>query len=222
MLLRFPSATSLISVASRKGSPKPPSDLKNDLAPVSLSRSQTLVKSLTPEGTGPRWHERTPRQDVSEQEFLRLHPLSPAVLRVHKRYTATVVAWRPTRVIADDTRIYGRRNRSMIHPPPLQRANDELGQWSRNWRIEVNPTNQQPYNSSMVLRTPTISKYEGRIEAILRHRGITSQCAPSRGGDYPPPPPYLIRMPRNVLTNPLTLLQRQLKALMTSTTRGLT
>ncbi|GBP97033.1 Probable RNA-directed DNA polymerase from transposon BS [Eumeta japonica] len=30
------------------------------------------------------------------------------------------------------------------------------------------------------LELPTISKYEGRIEAILRHRGITSQCAPSR------------------------------------------
>ncbi|GBP16673.1 hypothetical protein EVAR_13300_1 [Eumeta japonica] len=32
------------------------------------------------------------------------------------------------------------------------------------------------------LELPTISKYEGRIEAILRHRGITSQCAPTRGG----------------------------------------
>ncbi|GBP65920.1 Histone deacetylase 8 [Eumeta japonica] len=32
------------------------------------------------------------------------------------------------------------------------------------------------------LRTPHyIQIYEGRIEAILRHRGITSQCAPSRG-----------------------------------------
>ncbi|GBP91232.1 Probable RNA-directed DNA polymerase from transposon BS [Eumeta japonica] len=46
----------------------------------------------------------------------------------------------------------------------------------------------------------------GRIEAILRHRGITPQCAPSRGGaavDYQPPPPtYFIRRPRNVLIDP--------------------
>ncbi|GBP44568.1 hypothetical protein EVAR_75024_1 [Eumeta japonica] len=42
--------------------------------------------------------------------------------------------------------------------------------------------------------------YEG---TILRHRGITSQCAPSRMVDYQPlHPTHLIRRPRNVLTDP--------------------
>ncbi|GBP47006.1 hypothetical protein EVAR_32525_1 [Eumeta japonica] len=46
--------------------------------------------------------------------------------------------------------------------------------------------------------------YEGRIKAILRHRGITSQCAILRAAvDYQPPhPTHLIRRPRNVLTDP--------------------
>ncbi|GBP41807.1 Probable RNA-directed DNA polymerase from transposon BS [Eumeta japonica] len=54
------------------------------------------------------------RQDVlSEQEFLKAPPLSSAVLRVHKRCTATVVVWRPTRVIRGRYRaLYGSRNRS--------------------------------------------------------------------------------------------------------------
>ncbi|GBP30801.1 Probable RNA-directed DNA polymerase from transposon BS [Eumeta japonica] len=55
-------------------------------------------------------------------------------------------------LFADDTALfYGNRNRSTRFTLlPLQRAIDELGQWFRKWRIEVNPTNQQPYNSSMV------------------------------------------------------------------------
>ncbi|GBP47005.1 Probable RNA-directed DNA polymerase from transposon BS [Eumeta japonica] len=42
---------------------------------------------------------------------------------------------------ADDTALfYGSRNRSTRFTLfPLQRAIDELGQWSRKWRIEVNP-----------------------------------------------------------------------------------
>ncbi|GBP05610.1 Probable RNA-directed DNA polymerase from transposon BS [Eumeta japonica] len=54
-------------------------------------------------------------------------------------------------LFADDTALfYGNRNRSTDSPSSPQRAIDELGQWFRKWRIEVNPTNQQPYNSSMV------------------------------------------------------------------------
>ncbi|GBP28203.1 hypothetical protein EVAR_76298_1 [Eumeta japonica] len=45
------------------------------------------------------------RQDI-RQEFLKAPPL--LVPRVHKRYTATVVVWRPTRVFAD-TALYGNR-----------------------------------------------------------------------------------------------------------------
>ncbi|GBP63348.1 Probable RNA-directed DNA polymerase from transposon X-element [Eumeta japonica] len=53
------------------------------------------------------------RQDVlSEQEFLKAPP-SPLLYCVHKRCTATVVVWRPTRVIRGRYRaLYGSRNRS--------------------------------------------------------------------------------------------------------------
>ncbi|GBP68233.1 Probable RNA-directed DNA polymerase from transposon BS [Eumeta japonica] len=51
------------------------------------------------------------RQDVlSEQEFLKAPP--SLLLRVHKRYTATVVVWRPTRVIRGRYRVFTGRNRS--------------------------------------------------------------------------------------------------------------
>ncbi|GBP71055.1 Probable RNA-directed DNA polymerase from transposon BS [Eumeta japonica] len=46
MLSRFPRTTSLISVASRKRFSKTSLEPKDDLAPVSLSEVQTLVKSL--------------------------------------------------------------------------------------------------------------------------------------------------------------------------------
>ncbi|GBP39854.1 hypothetical protein EVAR_29084_1 [Eumeta japonica] len=42
----------------------------------------------------------------------------------------------------------------------------------------------------------------GRIEAILRHRGITSQCAPSRGGRLSTAASPTFRRPRNVLIDP--------------------
>ncbi|GBP48157.1 Probable RNA-directed DNA polymerase from transposon BS [Eumeta japonica] len=93
------------------------------------------------------------RQDVlSEQEFLKAPP-SPLL---YSAYTNDVP--RPSSsgvqlaLFADDTALfYGNRNRSTRFTLlPLQRAIDELGQWFRKWRIEVNPTNQQPYNSSMV------------------------------------------------------------------------
>ncbi|GBP15404.1 Probable RNA-directed DNA polymerase from transposon BS [Eumeta japonica] len=194
----------------------------------------------------------------------RLHPLSSAVLRVHKRCTATVVVWRPTRVIRGRYRaLYGNRNRSTDSPPPLQRAIDELGQWFRKWRIEVNPDKSaaiqfkyarlgavlgrksklsrrnkrtiykmcirtvMTYASPVFahaapkalhrlqgLRTPHYFQiYEGRIEAILRHRGITSQCALRAAVDYQPPHPTLIRRPRNVLTDPPDALTAAVESL---------
>ncbi|GBP63700.1 hypothetical protein EVAR_87677_1 [Eumeta japonica] len=94
-------------------------------------------------------------------------------------------------------------------PSSLQRAIDELGQWFRKWRIEVNPD-----------RSAAIQFKYGRIEAILRHRGITSQCALRAAVDYQPPhPTHLSVGHETYLPIHLTLLQRQLKALMTSTTR---
>ncbi|GBP42978.1 hypothetical protein EVAR_96476_1 [Eumeta japonica] len=51
-------------------------------------------------------------------------------------------------LFADDT-AHGNRNRAPDSPSSPPGAIDELGQWFRKWRIEVKPTNQQPYNSSM-------------------------------------------------------------------------
>ncbi|GBP41417.1 hypothetical protein EVAR_36173_1 [Eumeta japonica] len=59
----------------------------------------------------------------------------------------------------------------------------------------------------------------GRIEAILRHRGITSQCLRAAVDYQPPHPTHLSVGHETYLPIHLTLLQRQLKALMTSTTR---
>ncbi|GBP97202.1 Probable RNA-directed DNA polymerase from transposon BS [Eumeta japonica] len=189
---RFLRTTSLISVASRKRFSKTSLEPKDDLAPVSLSEVQTLVKSLnTRKAPGldahscPQqvlrlveyvsegfeterstvavffdvakafdrvWHaanrhftfrhERTHstrrliRAGVPQGSTLSLS----AVLRVHKRYTATVVVWRPTRVIRGRYRAFTEIGiGAPDSPSSLQRAIDELGQWFRKWRIEVNP-----------------------------------------------------------------------------------
>ncbi|GBP46771.1 hypothetical protein EVAR_10738_1 [Eumeta japonica] len=81
------------------------------------------------------------RQDVlSEQEFLK----APPSLLCCTPYTNDVP--RPSSsgvqlaLFADDTALfYGNRNRSTDSPSSPQRAIDELGQWFRKWRIEVNP-----------------------------------------------------------------------------------
>ncbi|GBP35324.1 hypothetical protein EVAR_20697_1 [Eumeta japonica] len=115
------------------------------------------------------------RQDVlSEQEFLKA---PPSAVPAYTNDTATVVVWRPTR-----------------------RAIDELGQWFR--KEDSNPDKSAAIQFKTVmtyaspvfahaapkalhrlqgLRTPHYFQiYEGRIEAILRHRGITSQCVYAR------------------------------------------
>ncbi|GBP80843.1 hypothetical protein EVAR_99938_1 [Eumeta japonica] len=52
-----------------------------------------------------------------------------AVLRVHKRYTATVVVWRPTALFADDTALFTEVGIGAPDlPSSLQKAIDELGQ----------------------------------------------------------------------------------------------
>ncbi|GBP45163.1 Probable RNA-directed DNA polymerase from transposon X-element [Eumeta japonica] len=83
------------------------------------------------------------RQDIlSEQEYLKA---PPSLLCWYSAYTNDVP--RPSSsgvqlaLFADDTALfYGSRNRSTRFTLlPLQRAIDELGQWFRKWRIEVNP-----------------------------------------------------------------------------------
>ncbi|GBP94157.1 Probable RNA-directed DNA polymerase from transposon BS [Eumeta japonica] len=170
-----------------RGSPKTSLEPKDDLAPVSLSEVQTLVKSLNTrrhrasmqvlrlveyvsEGFETErstvavffdvakafdrvWHaanrhftfrhERT----HSTRRLIRAgvpqgSTLSPLL---YSAYTNDVP--RPSSsgvqlaLFADDTALfYGNRNRSTRFTLlPLQRAIDELGQWFRKWRIEVNP-----------------------------------------------------------------------------------
>ncbi|GBP21274.1 Probable RNA-directed DNA polymerase from transposon BS [Eumeta japonica] len=93
------------------------------------------------------------RQDVlSEQEFLKA---PPSLLCCTPR---TQTMYRDRRRLASNSRYSRTIPRSFTEigigapdsPSSPQRAIDELGQWFRKWRIEVNPTNQQPYNSSMV------------------------------------------------------------------------
>ncbi|GBP73546.1 RNA-directed DNA polymerase from mobile element jockey [Eumeta japonica] len=83
------------------------------------------------------------RQDVlSEQEFLKAQPSFPC------RTPRTQTIYRDRRCLASNSRyswtiprsfiiIRNRSTRFILLP--LQRAIDELGQWFRKWRIEVNP-----------------------------------------------------------------------------------
>ncbi|GBP43817.1 Probable RNA-directed DNA polymerase from transposon BS [Eumeta japonica] len=148
-------------------------------------------------------------------------------------------------LFADDTALfYGSRNRNTRFTLlPLQRAIDKLGQWFRKSRIEVNPDKSAAiqFKTVMTYASPVFAHaapkalhklqglrtlhyfqiYEGRIEAILRYRGITSQCAffARRLTINRRIPPTLSVGHGTYLPIHLTLLQQQLKDLMTSTTR---
>ncbi|GBP83914.1 Probable RNA-directed DNA polymerase from transposon BS [Eumeta japonica] len=96
-------------------------------------------------------------------------------------------------------------------PSSLQRAIDELGQWFRKWRIEVNPTNQQPYNSSMGLRTPTISKHMKDASKRFFDIAGSHPNALARRLTINRRIPTLSVGHETYLPTHLTLLQRQLK-----------
>ncbi|GBP48505.1 Probable RNA-directed DNA polymerase from transposon BS [Eumeta japonica] len=139
---------------------------KDDLAPVSLSEVQTLVKLLNTrkapslDGIGNKAikcfsipllsllvaiYKRVPKNCSSRLEGGRRagvpqgSTLSSAVLRVHKRYTASSSSGVQLALFADDTALFYGKNRSTRFTSSPQRAIDELGQWFRKWRIEVNP-----------------------------------------------------------------------------------
>ncbi|GBP37977.1 Probable RNA-directed DNA polymerase from transposon BS [Eumeta japonica] len=98
------------------------------------------------------------RQDVlSEQEFLKAPPsllcCTPHTNDVPRPSSSGV----QLALFADDTALFTEIGiGAPDSPSSLQRAIDELGQWFRKWRIEVNPTNQQPYNSSMSGHRPKL------------------------------------------------------------------
>ncbi|GBP97266.1 Probable RNA-directed DNA polymerase from transposon X-element [Eumeta japonica] len=112
------------------------------------------------------------RQDVlSEQEFLKA---PPSLLCCTPR---TQTMYRDRRRLASNSRYSRTIPRSFTEigigapdsPSSPQRAIDELGQWFRKWRIEVNPTNQQPYNSSMDGDDIRVSRLRSRRSKAL-HR----------------------------------------------------
>ncbi|GBP58167.1 Probable RNA-directed DNA polymerase from transposon BS [Eumeta japonica] len=73
-------------------------------------------------------------------------------------------------LFADDTALFTEIGIGAPDSPSSpQRAIDELGQWFRKWRIEVNPTNQQPYNSSMDGDDIRVSRLRSRRSKAL-HR----------------------------------------------------
>ncbi|GBP22707.1 hypothetical protein EVAR_13988_1 [Eumeta japonica] len=176
------------------------------------------------------------RQDVlSEQEFLKAPPFLPC-----SAYTNDIP--RPSSfsvqlaLFADDTALFTEVGiGAPDSPSSLQRAIDELGQWFRKWRIEVNPTNQQPYNSSMDgddirvsvfahaarkhyidyrdLELPTISKYmKDASKRFFDIAGSHPNALLRAAVDYQPPHPTLSVGHGTYLPIHLTLLQRQLKA----------
>ncbi|GBP76199.1 hypothetical protein EVAR_74681_1 [Eumeta japonica] len=162
------------------------------------------------------------RQDVlSEQEFLKAPPLSSAV----PAYTNDVP--RPSSsgvqlaLFADDTAPFTEIGiGAPDSPSSLQRAIDELGQWFRKWRIEVNPDKSAAIQQVWDLELPTISKYMKDASKRFFDIAGSHPNALRAAVDYQPPhPTHLSVGHETYLPIHLTLLQRQLKALMTSTTR---
>ncbi|GBP25676.1 hypothetical protein EVAR_12153_1 [Eumeta japonica] len=284
---------------------------KDDLAPVSLSEVQTLVKSLNTRRHRPRCHScpqqvlrlveyvsegfETERSTVAvffdvakafdrvwhaEQEFLKAPPslcCTPRTQTIYRdrhrlasnsRYSRTIPLFTEIGIGAPDS------------PPPLQRAIDELGQWFRKWRIEVNPDKsaaiQFKYGvtldknlhfrdhiervrntalfykarlGTMLGRKSKLSRRNKRTIYKMCIRTVMTYASPSSlapksttdyrthrsdsstsrdhipmrslraAVDYQPPHPTLSVGHETYLPIHLTLLQRQLKALMTSTTR---
>ncbi|GBP39834.1 hypothetical protein EVAR_29064_1 [Eumeta japonica] len=139
--------------------------------------------------------------------------LSSAVLRVHKRCTATVVVWRPTRVIRGRYRAFTEVGIGAPDSPSLQRAIDELGQWFRKWRIEVNPDKSAAIQFKD-LELPTISKYMKDASKRFFDIAGSHPNAFRAAVDYQPPhPTHLIRRPRNVLTDPPDALTAAVESL---------
>ncbi|GBP06727.1 Probable RNA-directed DNA polymerase from transposon BS [Eumeta japonica] len=79
-------------------------------------------------------------------------------------------------LFADDTALfYGSRNRSTRFTLlPLQRAIDELGQWFRKWRIEVNPDK----SAAIQLKYARLGAVLGRKSKLSRRnkRTIYKMC----------------------------------------------
>ncbi|GBP70608.1 Probable RNA-directed DNA polymerase from transposon BS [Eumeta japonica] len=167
-------------------------------------------------------------------------------------------------LFADDTALfYGSRNRSTRFTLfPLQRAIDELGQWFRKWRIEVNPDKSAAiqfkygvtldknlhFRDHIERVRNTALFYKARLGAVLGRksklsrrnkrtiykmciRTVMTYASPVFAHAAPKAlhrlqglinrriPPTLFVGHGTYLPIHLTLLQRQLKALMTSTTR---
>ncbi|GBP00538.1 Probable RNA-directed DNA polymerase from transposon BS [Eumeta japonica] len=157
------------------------------------------------------------RQDVYQsRSSSRLHP--PPLL--YSAYTNDIS--RPSSfgvqlaLFADDTALfYGSRNRSTRFTLlPLQRAIDELGQWFRKWRIEVNPISSHTIQVR-VLELPTITKYmKDTSKRFFDIAGSHSNALLRAAVDcQPPPPTHLIRRLRNVLTDPPNALTAAVESL---------
>ncbi|GBP58953.1 Probable RNA-directed DNA polymerase from transposon BS [Eumeta japonica] len=115
-------------------------------------------------------------------------------------------------LLADDTALYLRSNSIGNILPRLQRAIDELTQWLRLWRIEVNPDKRAAdtpwYVENSVLHRDlelsTISKFmkdatEHFFDIASTHPNPLLVSAVSY---EPPPTHHFCRRPRNVLIDP--------------------
>ncbi|GBP93524.1 Probable RNA-directed DNA polymerase from transposon X-element [Eumeta japonica] len=166
---------------------KPPSNLKTIWLPVSLSEVQTLVKSLNRKApsldASPPisrvWEgfetERStvavffdvPKPKAFDRKFLKAPP------SLHCCTPRTLTIYRDRRRLASNSRYSRTIPRSFTEvgigtpdsPPPLQRAIDELGQWLRKWRIEVNP------DKSAAIQFKTVMTY---VSPVFAHAARAS------------------------------------------------
>ncbi|GBP20961.1 hypothetical protein EVAR_9532_1 [Eumeta japonica] len=181
-----------------------------------------------------RRHERThSTRRLIRQEFLKA---PPSLLCCTPR---TQTMYRDRRRLASNSRYSRTIPRSFTEigigapdsPSSPQRAIDELGQWFRKWRIEVNPDKSAAIQFKTVMtyaspssltplqkhyidyRTPTISKYmKDASKRFFDIAGSHPNALLRAAVDYQPPHPT-IRRPRNVLTDPPDALTATVESL---------
>ncbi|GBP55068.1 Probable RNA-directed DNA polymerase from transposon BS [Eumeta japonica] len=113
---------------------------------------------------------------------------------------------------ADDTALYLRSNCIGNILPRLQRAIDELTQWLRLWRIDVNP-DKKAADAPWYVKNSVFHRHI-ELQTISKFMKDASECffdiANSHPNSFlvsavsyePPPPHHFCRRPRNILIDP--------------------
>ncbi|GBP11386.1 Probable RNA-directed DNA polymerase from transposon BS [Eumeta japonica] len=190
---------------------RPPCQLQTDYPPERHERTHStrrLIRAGVPQGS----------------------TLSPAVLAYTNDIPRPSSSGVQLALFADDTALFTEVGIGAPDSSSLQRAIDELGQWFRKWRIEVNPDKSAAIQFKTVMtyaspvfahaarkhyidyRTSHISKYMKDASKRFFDIAGSHPNAFRAAVDYQPPHPTHLR-PRNVLTDPPDALTAAVESL---------